>query len=291
VSELPGSGVDERKDAHPGRAPLEPAAVAGASGRRGMPAWARPSLWLPPLVAFAVLAGAWQLYAMHNPFVIPTVGKIVHELASRPGFYVRNALTTLREALVGAAFGMGIAFVLAVVMSYVRIVERAVLPLAVILNVTPIIAVAPALVVAFGFGPTPKYIITAVLVFFPFLINSLIGLRSVDPLALDVLRTLHASRTEILWRLRLPSSLPFLCAGARICVPLSVIGAVVAEFVAAGQANGLGTLIVTAASLSDLPTIYASVVVLAVIGIALFVLVVLVQRRLLAWHSSATPTK
>jgi len=290
VSELPRSGLDERKNAHPGRPPVEPAAVA-TPRRAAMPAWARPSLWLPPLVAFALLAVAWQLYAMHNPFVIPTIPKIFHELASRPGFYFRNALTTLSEALVGAAFGMGIAFLLAVVMSYVRIVERAVLPLAVILNVTPIIAIAPALVVAFGFGPAPKYIITAVLVFFPFLINSLIGLRSADPLALDVLRTLHASRTEILWRLRLPASLPFLCAGARICVPLSVIGAVVAEFVAAGQANGLGTLIVTAASLSDLPVIYASVVVLAIIGIVLFVLVVLVQRRLLAWHSSATPTK
>ena len=291
MSELPRSGVDERKDAHPDRAPLEPAAVAVTSRRAAMPGWTRPSLWLPPLVAFALLAGAWQLYAMHNPFVIPTIGKIFHELASRPGFYFRNAMTTLSEALVGGAFGMGIAFLLSVVMSYVRIVERAILPLAVILNVTPIIAIAPALVVAFGFGPTPKYIITAVLVFFPFLINSLIGLRSADPLALDVLRTLHASRTEILWRLRLPSSLPFLCAGARICVPLSVIGAVVAEFVAAGQASGLGTLIVTAASLSDLPTIYASVVVLAVMGIALFVLIVLIQRRLLAWHSSATPAK
>jgi len=290
VSELPRSGVDERIDTHPDRPVLEPA-VAEPPRRRAMPGWARPSAWLPPLVAFAVLAVAWQLYAVHNPFVIPTLGKIFHELASRPGFYFRNALTTLKEALVGAAFGMGIAFLLAVVMSYVRIVERAVLPLAVILNVTPVIAVAPALVVAFGFGPTPKYIITAVLVFFPFLINSLIGLRSADPLALDVLRTLHASRTEILWRLRLPSSLPFLCAGARICVPLSLIGAVVAEFVAAGQTNGLGTLIVTAASLSDLPTIYASVAVLAVMGIVLFVLVVLAQRRLLAWHSSATPTK
>jgi NitT/TauT family transport system permease protein len=291
VSEPPGSELDESAAAQAGGPALEPAPAAGASRRRTMPAWARPSLWLPPLVALAVLIGAWQLYAMHNPFVIPTVPKIFHELTSRPGFYLRNALTTLREALVGAALGMGIAFVLAVLMSYVRIVERAVLPLAVILNVTPIIAVAPALVVAFGFGPTPKYIITAVLVFFPFLINSLIGLRSADPLALDVLKTLNASHTEILWRLRLPSSLPFLCAGARICVPLSLIGAVVAEFVAAGQTNGLGTLIVTAASLSDLPTIYASVVVLAVMGIALFVLVVLIQRRLLAWHSSATPMK
>ncbi len=263
----------------------------GTDESRGTPAWIRPSIWLPPLVALVVLGVAWQLYAVHHPFVIPTVPTIFRQLADRPGFYARNARTTLQEALVGAAFGMGIAFILAVVMSYVRIIERAILPLAVILNVTPIIAVAPALVVAFGFGLTPKYIITAVLVFFPFLINSLIGLRSTDPLALDVMKTLHASRTEILWRLRLPSSLPFLCAGARICIPLSVIGAVVAEFVAAGQANGLGTLIVTAASLSDLKTIYASVVVLALIGIALFVLVVVVQRRLLAWHSSATPTK
>jgi NitT/TauT family transport system permease protein len=291
MSELRGPELDEPTSAQSGLPTLEPDTVAAKSQRRRAPAWARPSIWLPPLVALALLTGAWQLYAMHNPFVIPTVPKIFHELTNRPGFYLRNAETTLQEALVGAAFGMGTAFVLAVLMSYVRIIERAVLPLAVILNVTPIIAVAPALVVAFGFGPTPKYIITAVLVFFPFLINSLIGLRSADPLALDVLKTLSASRTEILWRLRLPSSLPFLCAGARICVPLSVIGAVVAEFVAAGQTNGLGTLIVTAASLSDLATIYASVVVLAVMGIVLFVLVVLVQQRLLAWHSSATPTK
>ena len=291
MSEPRGPELEERTDAGAGPLALEPAAVVTKPRRHTMWAWTRPSVWLPSLVAFAVLAGAWQLYAMHNRFVIPTVPKIFDELTSRPGFYARNAGTTLKEALIGAAFGMGIAFLLAMVMSYVRIVERAVLPLAVILNVTPIIAVAPALVVAFGFGSTPKYIITAVLVFFPFLINSLIGLRSADPLALDVLKSLNASRTEILWRLRLPSSLPFLCAGARICVPLSVIGAVVAEFVAAGQANGLGTLIVTAASLSDLPTIYASVVVLAIIGIGLFVLVVLVQRRLLAWHSSSTLAK
>jgi NitT/TauT family transport system permease protein len=257
------------------------------AGMRGRPRWTRPAIWLPPLVAFAILAGAWQLYAIHNPYVIPRIQQIFLQLGDRPYFYFRNSLTTIQEAVVGAACGMGIAFVLAVIMSFVRIVERAVLPLAVILNVTPVIAVAPALVVAFGFGMTPKYIITAVLVFFPFLINSLIGLRSVDPLSLDVLTTLHASRREVLWRLRLPSSLPFLFAGARICMPLSVIGAVVAEFVAAGKANGLGTLIVTAASLGDLKTIYAAVAVLAVIGITFFLIVVILQAKLLTWHSSS----
>jgi NitT/TauT family transport system permease protein len=254
------------------------------------PRWARPGVWMPPLVAFAVLVGAWQLYAVHNPTVIPKVQQILSELVDRPYFFFRNALTTIQEAVVGAVFGMGIAFLLAVLMSFVRVVERAVLPLAVVLNVTPVIAVAPALVVAFGFGMTPKYVITAVVVFFPFLINALIGLRSIDPLSLDVLTTLHASRAEVLWRLRLPSSLPFLFAGARICMPLSVIGAVVAEFVAAGSTNGLGTLIVTAASLGDLKTIYAAVVVLAVTGIAFFLVVVVLQAKLLTWHSSAVTT-
>jgi NitT/TauT family transport system permease protein len=258
-----------------------------AGRRRSVPGWFRPKIWLPPLVALALLALAWQLYALHNPYVIPRIQQVLGSLVDRPHFYLTNALTTLQEALVGAACGMGVAFGLALLMSYVRVIERAVLPLAVILNVTPVIAVAPALVVAFGFGMTPKYVITSVLVFFPFLINALIGLRSVDSAALEVLKTVHASRSEILWKLRFPSSLPFLFAAARICLPLSVIGAVVAEFVAPGQSKGLGALIVTSASVSDLKTIYASVAVLAAMGIALFVVVIFVQSRVLTWHSSS----
>jgi NitT/TauT family transport system permease protein len=133
----------------------------------------------------------------------------------------------------------------------------------------------------------PKYIVTAVIVFFPFLINSLIGLRSSDPRAHDVFTTLHASRWEILLRLRIPSSLPFLLAAARICMPLSLVGAVVAEFTAPGRASGLGSLIETAMSLSDLKTIYASVLVLAILGIALTLLIVILQRRLLGWYQPA----
>ena len=272
----------------PTRTPDSEAGSSSAEWRaRSIPGWSRPSVWLPPLIALGALAGGWQLYAIHNPYVIPRLPEIFDDLGNRPDLYLRNALTTLEEALVGAAFGMGVAFLVAVVMSFVKLVERALLPLAVVLNVTPVIAVAPALVVAFGFGETPKYIISSVLVFFPFLINSLTGLRSVDPQALDVLKTLHASRSEIMRKLSLPSSLPFLFAAARICMPLSLIGAVVAEFVAAGTANGLGTLIVTAASLGDLKTIYASVFVLSVMGVALFCLVVVIQNRVLTWRTSA----
>jgi len=249
----------------------------------------RPSIWLPPVVAFALLGLGWQLYAVHNRFVIPTVPQIWMQLVDHPGLFWQNLLVTLQEVAIGASCGMLAGFLLAVGMCQFRVVERALMPLAVMLNVTPIIAIAPGLVVAFGFGMTPKYIVTAVIVFFPFLINSLIGLRSADPQVQEVLRTLHASEWEILVRVRIPSSLPFLFAAARICLPLSVIGAVVAEFSAAGKASGLGSLIETSASLSDLRTVYASVVVLAVLGIALTLAVVTVQYRVLTWYQGSPP--
>jgi len=267
---------------------LEAPGVDGPIEReRRAPRWLHPRVWLAPVVAFGLLVLGWQLYAVHNPYVIPTVPEVLSQIGDKPGFYAHNLLVTLQEAVVGAGCGMLAAFILAVVMCHVHVLERALMPLAVILNVTPIIAIAPGLVVAFGFGFTPKYIVTGVIVFFPFLINSLIGLRALEPQALDVLATLHASRWEVLWRLRLPASLPFLFAAARICLPLSVIGAVVAEFSAAGQAAGLGALIETAANQADLKTVYASVLSLAVLGIALTVVVVLLQRRMLSWHSSA----
>lgn len=247
----------------------------------------RIQLWVPPLVGFGLIVLGWQLYAVHNPYITPTVLQIVDQLRTQPGLYWHDMLVTLQEAIVGASCGMAAAFLLAVLMSHVRILERALMPLAVVLNVTPIIAIAPGLVVAFGFGFTPKYIIAGVIVFFPFLVNSLAGLRSPDPEVLDVFTTLHASWWEVLWRLELPSSLPNLFAAARICLPLSLIGAVVAEFSAAGQTTGLGSLIETAANQANLKTVYASVVVLALLGISMTFVIVMFQRRLLFWHDSS----
>ena len=245
------------------------------------------AILLPPIVAFGLFGLGWQLYAVHNPYVIPTVPQILDQFRFQPGLFWHDMLVTLREAVVGAACGMMSAFVLAVLMSYFRILERSLMPLAVMLNVTPIVAIAPGLVVAFGFGFTPKYIIAGVIVFFPFLINSLVGLRSPNPEVLDVFTTLNASWWEVLWRLKLPSSLPYLFAAARICLPLSLIGAVVAEFSAAGQTTGLGSLIETAANEADLRTVYASVVVLALLGISMTLVTVMFQHRLLTWHDSS----
>ncbi len=239
--------------------------------------------WLPPLVSVGLLGLAWQIYALHNPYVLPTIPDVVDQFTHAPGLYWHDMLVTLQESLVGGAGGMVIGFVLAVAMSRLPLVERAVMPLAVALNVTPVIAIAPGLVVAFGFGYLPKYIIAGVVVVFPFLINSLVGLRSADHGLLDVFRTWRASTWRVLWHLELPSSLPYVLAAARICVPLSVVGAVVGEFSAAGQTTGLGSLIEVAANQANLAIVYAAVAVLALLGVSLTLAVVALQYALREW--------
>jgi NitT/TauT family transport system permease protein len=234
-----------------------------------------------------LLALVWQIVALHNAYLIPRIGAIWQQLDNHPREFLDAAVVTLQEAAVGLGVSFVVAFVLAVAMSHVGIIDRAVMPLAVVIYVTPVVALAPAFVVAFGFGFLPRYLVTGLIVFFPLLVNSLVGLRSIDPETRDYLRSLNASRAEILWRLRFPSSLPYLFAAARICFPLAVIGAVVAEFTTAANVSvGLGTLIITANSAPNLPELYAAVACLSLLGLALTVIVLLMERRVLGWHVS-----
>jgi NitT/TauT family transport system permease protein len=247
----------------------------------------RLGLWLPPLLAFAALATAWELYARSHPFVIPTIEDLWGTLRDNPHLYWENFLTTLREVAVGGGAGIAAAFLLAVLMVELPIFESALMPLMIVLMVTPIVAIAPALVIAFGFGSTPKYMVTAIIVFYPMLVNSLAGLRDVDPPALDVFATLHANRWDVFRRLRVPSSLPFVFAGLRIALPLAVVGATVAEFAAAGQQAGLGALIQVAASQANLAVIWASILLLCVLGLALVTALAVIRRQVLFWDNAA----
>ena len=247
----------------------------------------RLAIWLAPVLAFAVVIAAWDIYATHHPFIIPTVGDIWRSLKGDSGMYWSNFLATLKEVLIGAAGGILFAFVLAVIMAELPIFEYALMPLMVTLMVTPIVAIAPALVIAFGFGETPKYLVTGLVVFFPMLVNSVAGLRDIDARTLDFFTTMHASRWQIFRHLRLPGSMPFVFAGLRIALPLAVVGATVAEFAAAGQENGLGALITTASSSADLPVIWAGIVLLCVMGVGLVTILALVRRRVLWWDNEA----
>ncbi|HET9061638.1 MAG TPA: ABC transporter permease [Acidimicrobiales bacterium] len=251
------------------------------------PKWKKavgPGTWLPPLAAGACLVGLWQLLAVEYPFNVPTVAEVWRALSSNFSSLVASGGYTLSEALPGVALSFTVALVLAVAMNQSRLLTRALLPIAVTLNSTPLIAFAPGLVAVFGFNPFPRVLLAAVITFFPALINAMTGLSSADPRAEEVFQTLSASRWEVLWRLRLPASLPYLFAGARIVVPLSIVSAAVAEMLAIGSNNGLGHVISNSYDYSQFDLAWAAIVVLGAIGVALMGLVVLAEDRVLRWR-------
>jgi NitT/TauT family transport system permease protein len=250
------------------------------------PQWWRPAFWLPLPALLVILSLAWQWGARRWPFLLPSLSSVGRSLAGNATYYLTNAGITLGEAAAGLAIGLAVAFALAVLASEIPVARRAIMPVAVVLNVTPLVAIAPALVVAFGFGPAPKIVITALICFFPILINTATGLRSVARPVLQVYQSIDASRLEVLWYLRIPSALPFIFAALRIVFPLSVIGAVVAELSAAGSAGGLGTVISTASSANSLPVVYAAIFALAAMGAGLLLLVTVVERVALRWHDA-----
>jgi NitT/TauT family transport system permease protein len=243
--------------------------------------------WLPPLVAFAVLTAVWEIYARSHKFVLPTLEALWGTLRDNPHLYWVNFLTTLREIAIGGGGGIAAAFLLAVLMVELPIFERAIMPLMIVLMVTPIVAIAPALVIAFGFGTLPKYLVTGIIVFYPMLVNSVAGLRDVDDAVLAVFSTLHANRWEVFRRLRVPSSLPFVFAGLRIAFPLAIVGATVAEFAAAGTQAGLGALIQVAGSQANLAVIWASILLLCLLGLVIVMALSVIRKRLLFWDDAA----
>jgi NitT/TauT family transport system permease protein len=276
----PGLGVGAVPTASP------PALGMRASSKRG----AIPSLIdaaFPPLILLAAVLVFWEvglLLAGWPSYLLPRPSAVALRLASDPAFFVGQGAITLGEALGGLALGAGGGFAIGAAMAAWRPLERALLPLAILVKVTPVVTIAPLLVLWFGFGPTPKVLIAAILTFFPMVIASVSGLRSVDPTAYDVFRTLGARSFQTFLLLRLPSALPMLLAAAKVCATLALIGTVVAEWV--GAERGLGRAILLANTNLDTTAVFAGVVTLGVMGVALVGGLTLLERRLLFWHES-----
>jgi|AP95_1055475.scaffolds.fasta_scaffold07149_4 NitT/TauT family transport system permease protein len=250
----------------------------------------RPALSIAaPVLAAVLILSAWEAWVRVRDvkeYLLPAPSAVLAALVDDPGRYAEAAYLSLQAALIGLVVASLGAFILAVVMAHSRTLERALYPPALALKVTPIVAVAPLFTIWFGFGLAPKILITAMITFFPMLVNSVIGLRSIDPRAYDFFTSLNASRWQVFWRLRVPSSLPYVFAGLRISVPLALIGAVVAEFLSGSP--GMGQLILIANGDFDTPTLFGAVFVLAALGIILTASVAVVERRVLFWHDSST---
>lgn len=234
------------------------------------------------LLVLGVVLEVWT-GAMRVPgYLFPAPSAIAARLARDPGFFASETVTTLGEAAVGFALGASVAFAAASAMTFSRALERGIFPVAILVKLTPIVAVAPLFTLWFGFGPAPKVAIAALITFFPMLVNAFVGLRSVDPQELAFLQTLGASPREIFVRLRAPSALPYLFSAARVSANLALIGAVVAEWT--GAERGLGRVIFVANANLDLPTLFGAVLILAAAGIAVNALVGTAERRFLHWH-------
>jgi NitT/TauT family transport system permease protein len=259
-------------------------------GRRpGGRGWLRGVLTqvVPAVAGLALALGAWEAWIEIKdvkPYLVPAPHSVAERLYEDLWFFIEEGLKTLEGALLGFMLGAAIAIGLASLMSQARVLERAIFPLAILVKVTPIVAIAPLLTIWFGFGLMPKVFIAALIVFFPIMVNALIGFRSVNPGALALLESLSASRSEVFLRLRLPSSLPYLFAAFRFSVPLSVIGAVVAEWFSGDR--GLGSVIYIANNNLDMPTAFAGIFTLALLGVGLFLLTTAIERRVLFWHES-----
>jgi putative hydroxymethylpyrimidine transport system permease protein len=250
--------------------------------------WARQ--YLAPLAVIAVLLGAWELAAQWDltsnalnieDFLVPAPSDIAQSLWQDRSLLESNAWVTLKEVLLGFAIAAvaGIAFALLIHLS--EVARRAVYPLLIGSQTIPIVILAPILVVWFGFGLTPKLVIVALICFFPITVNTLDGLRSVDPDLIKMMRALGAGRFQRLWRVEAPSALPYAFSGAKVAVSVSVIGAVFAEYV--GSSDGLGHLINQAQAQLLTARSFAAVVVLSAMAISLFALVSWIERRVVTW--------
>jgi NitT/TauT family transport system permease protein len=241
----------------------------------------------PAALGLLVVLVVWEVWVRLDnvkPYLVPAPSRVAERLYQRPWTFVDAGFKTLEGALLGFAFGALIAFALATVMAQSRVIEKAVYPLAILVKVTPIVAIAPLLTIWFGFGLMPKVFIAGLIVFFPVMVNALTGFRSVNPTALALFDSLASNRLEVFLKLRLPSSLPYLFAAFKVAVPLSVIGTVVAEWFSGDR--GLGRVIYIANNNLDMATAFAGIVSLAVIGVGLFLITSFIERRLLFWHES-----
>jgi putative hydroxymethylpyrimidine transport system permease protein len=248
---------------------------------------------LPPAAIVIGLLGLWQLASQWDvlanllniqDFLVPSPSQIAQALWEDRSLLADNAWVTLKEVVLGLALAVVLGLAFAVAMHLSETLRRAFYPLIVASQTIPVIAIAPILVVWLGFGIGPKLVVIALVCFFPITVNTLDGLRSVDPDQVKMMRTLDAGRWQILRRVEAPSALPFAFSGTKIAVAVAVIGAVFGEWV--GSDSGLGHLILQAQAQLLTARVFAAIVVLSAMAIALFGLLALAERHWVSWNSA-----
>lgn len=247
--------------------------------------------WLLPTLLLIGLVGAWQVAASTGAladllglksFLVPSPVEIAESLWDNRSLLAENAWVTLREMLLGFGCAVIAGLCFAVAMHLSTTFRHTLYPPLVVSQAIPIIAIAPILVIWFGYGIGPKLWIVALVCFFPISVNTLDGLRSVDPEATKMMRTLDASRGQILRRLEAPTALPGFFSGAKVAAAVTGIAALFGEW--AGANSGLGVLMREDNALLETSRLFAEVFLLSAMALALFALVALAERRIVTWR-------
>lgn len=247
-------------------------------------------LALSGLIAVTLIIAA-EIAARNNwvtPLVLPAPSQIWAALTDgfASGIYLDNTLSTLWSVVVGFLLGAVVAVVLAGILSSLPFLEKVITPFIVAFQSMPKVAIAPLIIIWFGFGDVSKIVIVLTVCFFPILINSLHGLKVRDRDHYELFKSLGATRWQMFYRLRLPHAVPYIFAGLHIGVIFALIGTVVAEFV--GSNTGVGYLMLQAKATFDTPAVYACLLILMLLGMLLHFVMVQIETRVAFWANDIT---
>jgi NitT/TauT family transport system permease protein len=246
-------------------------------------------LWLRryALLSFAAAFGLWEgAVRLLNvaPYLLPPPSTVVAELAARWPRVLDGAVITTQEILAGYLLAVVVSVPLALLIAYSRVLESTLYPLIVFLQIVPKIAIAPLFIIWFGFGFTPKLLLVFLLSFFPIVVSSIAGFKSLDPDVMDLARSTGAGEWLMFKKIRLPQALPSIFTGLKVGAALAATAAVVAEFVASNR--GLGYLLLEYNGNLETAMVFAVVLVLSAIGLLVYYAVELLEKLAIPWHVS-----
>lgn len=243
-------------------------------------------LWRP--AAFVVaLCLLWWLVTARNwvaPFILPSPQDTWSAIVDNAGYLAQHTTVTTIETILGFFIAFVLGELVAVLMVYSKSLEKTMYPIILFAQVIPKIAIAPLFVVWLGFGMEPKIFVAVLMAFFPIVISGMAGLRSVDPEILELTSTMGANPLKTFLKVRLPASLPQLMSGLKVAATLAVTGAVVGEFVGANE--GLGYVILQANGNIDTAMLFAALIIMSLLGVALFAIIQIAEWFLIPWHAS-----
>jgi NitT/TauT family transport system permease protein len=245
--------------------------------------------YMPSAITIAALVLLWHYSVVFfelKEFILPTPGAAMATLFDPNYRWLHNLTVTLYAVGGGFAISAALGIALAVVVVWDPLLERTVMPILVLFNTLPKVALAPLFVIWLGYGVWPNTVIAVTVAFFPVVINTAAGLAAVEPELLDLVRALKGSKWQIFRKIRFPNALPYIFAGLKLNAILSVIGAIVGEFVASDA--GLGALIIAGGVTLDTPSIFAALSLIALLGLALYGAVVVAERLMMPWEFRET---